>query len=73
MRVRPGPMQPASLPGLLDGSVLTALRARLVSGAALFEDPRAYAAGVCDALDAVTKLVNGNGAVASGVSRESHD
>ncbi len=40
---------------------LSELNRRLVANAILFEDPRAYAAGVTDALDAVHRLLQWDG------------
>ncbi len=40
---------------------LSELNRRLVANAFLFEDPRAYAAGVTDALDAVRRLLQWDG------------
>ncbi len=40
---------------------LSELNRRLVANAFLFEDPRAYAAGVTDALDAVGRLLQWDG------------
>lgn len=42
---------------------LSELNRRLVANAFLFDDPRAYAAGVTDALDAVRRLLQWDGIV----------
>lgn len=42
---------------------LSELNRRLVANAFLFEDPRAYAAGVTDAIDAVRRLLHWDGIV----------
>lgn len=44
---------------------LSELNRRLVANAFLFDDPRAYAAGVSDALDAVRRLLEWDGLLAS--------
>ncbi len=42
---------------------LSELNRRLVANAFLFDDPRAYAAGVSDALDAVRRLLQWDGII----------
>lgn len=44
---------------------LSELNRRLVANAFLFDDPRAYTAGVSDALDAVRRLLEWDGLLAS--------
>ncbi len=42
---------------------LSELNRRLVANAFLFDDPRAYAAGVSDAIDAVRRLLQWDGLI----------
>lgn len=44
----------------MDAEELKGLKGQLLENAFLFEDPRAYAAGVTDALEAVRLMLEGN-------------